>query len=140
MLVSRDIDVDDTAGVDVGWEEDRRELDLQGSIGSTQQLASLSKWHCALTSRLSSVRSTATPASTFPTVRETSMFAQGVFRCPAWLEARISRSEVQAGVWSCKATLSQNKEVIDILLADLNTTAATSPLVSRFYLYYDHAR
>ena len=28
MLVSRDIDVNDAAGVDVGWEEDGRELYL----------------------------------------------------------------------------------------------------------------
>lgn len=96
MLVAGDVDVDDAAGVDVGRKEDGGKLDLRGGIGqhpvicvkaiimlfpemlplSRDTLMVMERHRgrdCPLTRRLSSVRSTATPASTLPTVNDTSM-------------------------------------------------------------------
>ena len=81
--VLADGDVDDAAGGDVGREQDGRELDLRASEDVSSANA---RWkrdrrgHTAKgvstgkhTRRLSGVRRTVTPASTLPTVRETSM-------------------------------------------------------------------
>ena len=72
VMVSSDGDVDDATGGD-GWrEEDRGEFDLKRRAG-------VSEWEWEgrgeLTSLLSSVKRTATPASTLPTVREISILA-----------------------------------------------------------------
>ena len=69
-VVAGDGDVDDGAGGDVGREEDGGEFDLWGWWFS---LISGSVVVVLRTSLLSSVRRTATPASTLPTVREMSM-------------------------------------------------------------------
>jgi len=76
VLVASDVDVDDAAGVDVGWEEDGRELDLRLLVLDSWLQAGIEHEWLRVgtpTSRLSSVSSTATPASTLPTVNETSM-------------------------------------------------------------------
>jgi hypothetical protein len=72
--VLRDVDVDYAARRDVGWEEDGGELDLEGrgawvSLLKSRTLVLVLKF----TRRLSGVKRTVTPASTLPTVRETSI-------------------------------------------------------------------
>lgn len=71
-----DVDVDDAAGGDVGREEDGREFDLGrfcSSVTAGQCGLFQSRLGGGCTRRLSGVKSTVTPASTLPTVRETSM-------------------------------------------------------------------
>lgn len=72
-VVTRDSDVDDAAGGDGRGEEDGGEFDLEGgiSVGIAGMNGLVEDW--VLTSLLSSVSSTATPASTLPTVREINM-------------------------------------------------------------------
>jgi hypothetical protein len=78
VLVARDIDVDDATRVNVWREENGRKLNLRydvswlsGTIGKRSDP----------TRRLSSVRRTATPASTLPTVSETNMLADRCLVC-----------------------------------------------------------
>jgi hypothetical protein len=95
VLVAGDVDVDNAARVDVRREEDGGEFDLErysvsmsGSEGTKSVVLArrpcyaqgqIDGWEwmgrrcCTLTRRLSSVRSTATPASTLPTVNDTNM-------------------------------------------------------------------
>lgn len=79
-----DVDVDDAAGGDVGGKEDGRKLDLAQGLA---QVKTIDIPHCHRTKRLSGVSRTVTPASTLPTVRETSMVVVRV----SWLVRRSGR-------------------------------------------------
>lgn len=85
-VVAGDGDVHDGARDDIGWQEDGGELDLRCSASAPGLMGwdeSAQVWaggeHVVVayfhTRRLSGVRSTVTPASTLPTVRDTSMLA-----------------------------------------------------------------
>lgn len=81
-MVARDSDVDYAAGGDVVGEEDGWEFDLSPSVAVSvchhvpSACATVVVQAREPTSRLSSVKSTATPASTLPTVKETNMMGR----------------------------------------------------------------
>lgn len=84
--VSGDFNVHNAPGGDVGREEDGGEFDLRAGELRPRTRVRLRRegqaiGRAARTRRLSSVRSTATPASTLPTVRETSMADGRVWEC-----------------------------------------------------------
>lgn len=73
---------------------------IDGSVGIGREC-------CILTRRLSSVRSTATPASTLPTVNDTSMaklllLCSRVLECLPYLRADHSSSNAIEASWSCR--------------------------------------
>lgn len=77
-FVASYVDVDDGARGDVGGQQDGRELNLWCALVPLD-MSPFRAEPCIRTSRLSSVSSTATPASTLPTVSDTSIF--GYVQC-----------------------------------------------------------